>query len=701
MKNTKKKKKNKYIFNKITFILFTICNIYLIINILSFVGIEDIIRYIIIAILLLINIIFFIRLKSKNITTSVIMIILSIIFLFISYNANKVLNIINNFSKDKVTYSTSLVTLKENNLKLNTIKTIGILNDETSIDGNILPNKVIKENNLNRVTIKKYDQFIHILNDLYDNKIDAGFLPSNYVTSYNSIDKYTNISKETSVLLTKNQTDKTKNATTSNKKLTEPFTLLIMGVDSEADELAKNASFNGDALILVTFNPNTLNATMLSIPRDTYVPIACFKNQYENKITHAAWQGAPCMMKTIENFLDIKIDYYVKINFKGVVDLVDTLKGIEVDVPYNFCEQDSKRRFGKHTIYVEKGIQTLNGEQVLALARHRKETPEQYACGKKYLGNTLSDVIRGQNQQLIIKGILNKAKTLNNLNDVYSILETISKNMDTNMSTKTILSLYDIFMDVVSKKSENTEAINIERLYLSGYEQYIYDENMQLTLYNYIYYRGSRDDIKKEMKINLGLIDPELIKTFTYTTDEEYEKPLIGRGNYKIVDYIETLPNFKNKSKTDVISWANKHNINVTFKEEESSIQEGLIINQNYPYGYRVKNIKNNLIITVSKHSNTNVVEEVTYYDCTLEENKDKNLCLFPNFTDKTLLEFKNWYNKLTKYNINIPSPTYIKIDENDPQYNEAKKGMIVKQNIKPNTTLSKIDEIVITYIEK
>lgn len=256
-------------------------------------------------------------------------------------------------------------------------------------------------------------------------------------------------------------------------------------------------------------------------------------------------------------------------------------------------------------------------------------------------------------------------------------------------------------MDVVSKKSENTEAINIERLYLSGYEQYIYDENMQLTLYNYIYYRGSRDDVKKEMKINLGLIDPELIKTFTYTTDEEYEKPLIGRGNYKIVDYIETLPNFKNKSKTDVISWANKHNINVTFKEEESSIQEGLIINQNYPYGYRVKNIKNNLIITVSKHSNTNVVEEVTYYDCTLEENKDKNLCLFPNFTDKTLLEFKNWYNKLTKYNINIPSPTYIKIDENDPQYNEDKKGMIVKQNIKPNTTLSKIDEIVITYIEK
>ena len=83
------------------------------------------------------------------------------------------------------------------------------------------------------------------------------------------------------------------------------------------------------------------------------------------------------------------------------------------------------------------------------------------------------------------------------------------------------------------------------------------------------------------------------------------------------------------------------------------------------------------------------------------EENKDKNSCLFPTFTNKTILEFKIWYNKLTKYNINIPSPTYIKIDENDPLYDEDKKDMIIKQNIKPNTTLSKINEIVITYIEK
>lgn len=698
MPNNKNIRKKKLLFKKISLLLFTICNIYLIINILRFDGIENIIRYIIITILILTNIMF-LRIKVKKIIISIIMILLSIIFFFISYNVDKILNIINSFSKDSVTHSTSLVTLKENNFNIDDIKTVGMLKDKNSIDGNILPSKIIKENNLTKITIKEYDEFIYILNDLYDNNIDAAFLPTNYSINYSSIEKYNNIKDETIILLTKYQTDKIKTTYNTNKKLTEPFTLLIMGVDSSEDELTENTAFNGDALILITFNPNTLNATILSIPRDTYVPIACFKNQYENKITHAAWQGESCMMKTIENFLNIEIDYYVKINFKGVVDLVDTLKGIEVDVPYNFCEQDSKRRFGKYTIYVEKGKQTLNGEQVLALARHRKETPEQYACGQKYLGNTLSDVIRGQNQQLIIKGILNKVKTLNNLNDFYNILETISKSMDTNMSKKTILSLYNVFVDIVNKKSDNDDPINMERLYLSGYDQYIYDENMKLTLYNYIYYRGSRDDIKNAMKINLDLIEPELIKTFTYEKDEKYEKKLIGKGTYKIVDYIETLPNFIGKTKYDVISWANKHNINTIFKEEISTETKGTIINQNYPYGYRVKNIKDNLIITISKDQKEET--NTTYYDCTKEENKDLTLCNFPNFIDKSIEEFKSWYNKLPKYNINIPSPIYIKIDKDDELYNEDKIGKIIKQNIKPNTSLTKVEEITVTYIEK
>ena len=68
---------------------------------------------------------------------------------------------------------------------------------------------------------------------------------------------------------------------------------------------------------------------------------------------------------------DVNIDYYAKINFKGVVQLVDALGGIDVDVDYSICEQNSSRKWGKNTIYVEKGRQHLNGEQALAFARNR------------------------------------------------------------------------------------------------------------------------------------------------------------------------------------------------------------------------------------------------------------------------------------------------------------------------------------------
>lgn len=68
----------------------------------------------------------------------------------------------------------------------------------------------------------------------------------------------------------------------------------------------------------------------------------------------------------------IKYRLLCKINFKGVVDLVDILGGIRIDVPIDFCEQNSDRQFGDKTICLNKGVQTLNGEQALAFARHRK-----------------------------------------------------------------------------------------------------------------------------------------------------------------------------------------------------------------------------------------------------------------------------------------------------------------------------------------
>ena len=147
---------------------------------------------------------------------------------------------------------------------------------------------------------------------------------------YKLIEKYKKIDKEVKIIKTKLEKASSNTKKYGTKKITEPFTMLLMGIDSTKDGLSNSDSFNGDSLILVTFNPNTLNTTILSIPRDSYVPISCFPGKYENKITHAAWKGTNCVINTIQDFTGIKIDYYAKINFKGLVCLVNALRGITV-----------------------------------------------------------------------------------------------------------------------------------------------------------------------------------------------------------------------------------------------------------------------------------------------------------------------------------------------------------------------------------
>ena len=308
--------------------------------------------------------------RIKILITSFLSTIFSIIIIIIGYK-NKIYKAIANISTNSQTYSSSIVTLKENNYNsIDDIKNkkIGILNDQESIDGKQIPKEIIKENKLENEIIE-YNNYLDLINDLLEGKIECIFLPSNYAILFKSFDGLENLNEKTKIIYTKDKKIKTE-TTLGTKNLEDAFTILLMGVDSEKEDI-KGSSFNGDSLILMTFNPKTLNATILSIPRDTYTPISCFSGQRKNKITHAAWYGETCMMNTIENMFDIEIDYYIKINFKGVINIVDSLGGITVNVPFNFCESNSNREFGNNTIYVREGLQTLNGEQALALARNR------------------------------------------------------------------------------------------------------------------------------------------------------------------------------------------------------------------------------------------------------------------------------------------------------------------------------------------
>ncbi len=684
------KKKIKFHYSSLFAIIFIIVSIYLIHSILLFDKIETFLRYVIIAVIVIIDLtilwkLFFgKRKKKRKYIYSTLLILFTLLFGYIGYNLNDIYSLFSNFDK-VVIISTSLVSLSDkNNEDLSKLKDhkIGV-----SIEGNgqELSQEMVNKYDLEKNnTLVTYESYTEAINALYSKEVDYIFLPTNYVDVFGTREGYEDIGQRIKIVDTtqKETTKEEVHLSGSSKDISEPFTILLIGIDSTIDGLQNADSFNGDSLIVVTFNPSTMNATMLSIPRDSYVPITCMNN-VENKITHSAASGTKCVINTIQNFLDIKIDYFMKINFTGVVDLVDTLGGVEIDVPYNLCEQDSKRRFGDHMVYIREGHQTLNGEQALAYSRNRKNN-SQY-CSKEWTQGYRDDFIRSAHQQEVIQAVLNKMKSFSSINDLKKLLEVISKNIDTNMSESTIFSFYNIAKDVMISSASDS-VISIEKLYLDGTGQMIYDERSKLVLWDYILNQKSLTAVKKAMKDNLNGSKKELIKTFTYTINENYETKVVGKG-YSGTEKYKLLSNLVGMKEDAADSWAKNNGVKLKVEYVTSGGATGTVISQNYPESKRIDLIPDKTVtVQVVKSNADNSDEKV---DCT--KDTTNALCQLPNFVGKSKSNVTTWKNSISNT-----------IDINY-EYEESEEipGLILKQSIEAKTSvkdiLSKNKTLVIT----
>lgn len=582
-----------------------ISTIYMIYAVALYKSIETVIRVlgcIALVNLLAIFIILLNKFKKKNNIKAYLIIIILLLgyasgLTFVAVKLNGIYNKIANISSNRYdNYSTSIVTRANNkadDMKDVKKNKIGILKDEEDYEFYTLAYTIIEKEKISKENLVEYDSDIDMLNDLLQGKINYIFLPTNFESRYSNQDGFEDIAKKIKIIYTKEEAKEKKKENTEEvaKSLDDPFTVLIMGVDTTNDGFS--SGFNGDALILVTFNPKTTNATILSIPRDTYMPISCMKNR-KNKITNAGWRGEACIANSLENYFGIDIDYHVKINFNGVVALVNAVGGVEVDVPYSFCEQNSKRQWGKNTVFVKSGKQVLNGEQALAFARHRKVTQYMYNyCGPKYTthANYWNDFTRGQNQQIIINALIKKFKDVKSFSEVEAILDTISTNMETDMSTDNIFSLYSLGKNILKKSTNQDLAFNMQKLYLSGHDAMIYDysfaanQGSKLTLYNYNVYDESKKLVVNAMKENLGLISVKPVRLFTFSIKNKYEEHVIGK-NVTGVSSLKLMPNFVGKNISEFQSYANLNNINliINYVDGRNGQFIGQIISQSVPY---------------------------------------------------------------------------------------------------------------------
>jgi len=222
----------------------------------------------------------------------------------------------------------------------------------------------------------------------------------------------------------------------------ENFVFYISGIDTNGKVGAKARS---DVNILVAVNPKQNKILMINTPRDYYVKLHDKKSM--DKLTHAGVYGIEESLKTLEDLYDVNINYYARVNFTTFVNIVEELDGIKVNVPISFCEQTSSRTSTKQ-ICLNKGEQTLNGEEALALSRTRHAV----AGG---------DRGRIENQMLVLEAIIDKALSPKIITKYNSLLNSISDSIITNIDQRSITKL-------LKKQIKNNTAWEIESYSVSG-----------------------------------------------------------------------------------------------------------------------------------------------------------------------------------------------------------------------------------------
>ena len=354
------------------------------------------------------------KIKNKfRISSCVFLILFGTIFgIGIKY-LNDTMDFVGVISKDlfqkEVYYVMTLDDSKYKNIKDLDGKSIGIYSSKNGEEAIKLLDKKIKS------TSKEYKNVVELFEDLQDNKIDAVLIneSTKNLLDTDLADMELKLKEIYKVYVSIEKTDIVKVVDITKK----PFNIYVAGGDAYGS--IDNVT-NTDVNMIITVDPINRKVLLTSIPRDYYVNLPSFGDDAYDKLTHAGYYGIEESAKTIENLLDIDINYYVKVNFSTIEGVIDAIKGVDVYSDYSFNEC----AYGIY--HFNKGMNHLNGKQALAFARERKSFSD-------------GDIQRVKNQQKVLTAIIDKVTSSTTLVTNFSqILDSVGNSFSTNMETKSI-----------------------------------------------------------------------------------------------------------------------------------------------------------------------------------------------------------------------------------------------------------------------
>lgn len=346
--------------------------------------------------------------------------------------------------------------------------------------------KVIsRELNGERIVPVEYEDIYLLGEDLLSGKIKAALMNQTYAQFISENSDFESFPQDTQVIYTiehKIQLNYQSNAVGNITQ--EPFIIAVSGNDTwDYREMNPSNLTRSDVNMLVVVNPLTKKALIVSVPRDTYVPLW---GDYDamDKLTHATIYGMDTWEQTLNSLLETDINYFVRINFQSLVNVIDALGGIEIDNPYemtiafNTFDRETGRLSGEtHTF--EEGRIHITGNQALGYVRERKS-----------LRN--GDVDRVKHQAVVLKGIIDKVTQVSVITKVTDLLKAVEGTFITDLNTDQIYALVQMQLDDMASWT-------LASTTLSGYG------DMRTS-----YAMGSGDyEVEEEVEVEVPVVDEE------------------------------------------------------------------------------------------------------------------------------------------------------------------------------------------------
>lgn len=607
---------------------------------------------IVICLLIIIDILFFVGLNYKDLALRIVSLVLVVLMLVggtIGANyvnrVNKAIdNVLDTESIEYETFSGVFAYYKGSGNSFTSLndlanKKIGML-VETSDGIAYLATRDLEKEKMDYATVD-YRTNDELMQALIDKDVDAIVITSSYRTIYER-DENSAFSQYLDDIVDFYSFEE-KMKVESNRKAknisNEPFNVLLIGYSRT--DIGSPVGL-ADSIIVATINPKTYTVSMMSIARDSFVPIPCYGGQVD-KINSGRSTSRACFIETVENFIGMDIDYWMELDYLGLVAIVNEIGGIYINNPVEF-ELDG--------IYVPAGDHVFaDGQMALQFCRERHHMPN-------------GDFDRQQHQKEVIIAIAKKFIESGDVSLALRAMEVASGDGDeesrflwTDFTLNQLTSIFNLLLNTRNYTTLDTfDLVDFQTLRMTGYGGIMYySYSMRLPLWVYLIYQGSYNESIGHMKEILG--DYTTVNQdygFNYSSKNPYVRPDFYSTEYenKFMFEPEPMPAYwaslEGMSLSEASAWASANGVSLSVSYINAgetgydASKEGTIVSQTPRYGALVSEYATGTVTVMGSG-------EI-----------DESL-LVPNFVGRNVRSARNWaYENDVVWNTNNPDGDWI-----------------------------------------